>query len=135
MFVPISEIVVRITNYLLLKLNKPKLIPKLNYENEIPGELSTFVVIPSILKDKEKIKELCRKLEVYYLANKYDNLYFALLGDCTQADKQKEEFDDEVIKTGLEEIRKLNEKYKTNNLNRFHFYIEKEFGVIVNLHL
>ncbi|MGN1299533.1 MAG: GH36-type glycosyl hydrolase domain-containing protein [Candidatus Scatovivens sp.] len=125
LFIPVSEIVIRVTNYIMLKTQKPKLVPKINYENEIPDELSTFIVIPCILKNKEKVIELCRKLEVYYLANKYENLYFAILGDCSQSNKLKEDFDEEVIKTGLEEIRKLNEKYRKNDFNRFHFLYRK----------
>ncbi len=38
-----------------------------------------MVVIPTILKSKEKVQELMRKLEVFYLANKSENLYFTLL--------------------------------------------------------
>ena len=52
-----------------------------------------------------------KKLEVYYLANKSENIYFALLGDCTSGKNEYEEFDDEVIKAGLEEVEKLNKKY------------------------
>lgn len=52
-----------------------------------------------------------RKLEVYYLANKSENLYFALLGDCTSSKNEKESSDEEVIKTGIKETKVLNEKY------------------------
>ena len=123
--VPVSEIVIRTINYLLQKFKKPTIIPRLNYENGIPKELSTFIVIPCILKDKEKVKQLCRKLEVYYLANKYDNLYFAILGDCSKSNKLKEDFDEEIIKIGLDEIKKLNEKYKNKDFNRFQFLYRK----------
>ena len=125
MIIPITEIVIRITNYIMSKIIKPKIIPKMNYENEIPENLSTFVVIPSIIKDKVKIKELCKKLEVYYLANNQENLYFGLLGDCGGSNKIKEDFDDEIIKVGLDEIRKLNDKYSKSGFNRFHFLYRK----------
>ena len=58
------------------------------------------------------------KLEVYYLANKSENLYFVLLGDCTSSKNEKESFDEEVIKAGIEESKKLNEKYG----NKFFFF-------------
>lgn len=57
------------------------------------------------------------KLEVYYLANKSENLYFALLGDCTSSKNEKESFDEQVISAGTEESKKLNEKYG----NKFFF--------------
>lgn len=55
-----------------------------------------------------------KKLEVYYLANKSENMYFALLGDCTASKNEDEDFDDEVIKAGLEEVGRLNKKYYSN---------------------
>ena len=125
MLIPTSEIVIRIINYIMSKVVKPKIIPKINYEKNIPEELSTFIVIPSIIKDKDKIVELFKKIEIYYLANRQQNLYFALLGDCSNSSKVKEDFDDEIIKIGLEEVRILNEKYPNMNFNRFHFLYRK----------
>ena len=77
--IPASEITIQITQYILSKIVKPKLIPKLDFQNGIPVEYSTMVVIPTILRTKEQVKELINKLEVFYIANKSENLYFTLL--------------------------------------------------------
>ena len=77
--------------YILGKFVEPKIIPKLDFGMGIPKEYSTFVVIPTILNNPQKVEELVKKLEVYYLANKTENLYFALLGDCTPSNQQVEE--------------------------------------------
>lgn len=119
-YIPISEIYIQILNYILNKKVKPKLIPKLNLENGVPEELATFVVIPTIIKDKEKVKEMVNRLEVYYLANKSDNLYFALLGDVTSSKNEIEDFDEEIINTGIDEVEKLNMKYGINS-HKFYF--------------
>ena len=111
LYIPISEIVQQFINYILNKKVKPTLIPKMDFNGGIPKEYSTFVVIPTIVNSKEKVKELMKKLEVYYLANKSKNIYFALLGDCTSSKNENEDFDDEVIKAGLEEAERLNKKY------------------------
>ena len=95
---PIENIVSKIIQYVLSKVIKPKLIPKIDFQNGIPENCSTMVVIPTIVKSKEKVKELMRKLEVYYIANKSKNLYFTLLGDCSSGNKEIEEFDEEVIR-------------------------------------
>ena len=47
-----------------------------------------------------------RKLEVYYIANKSDNIYFGLLGDCSTSSNEIESYDEEVIKVGKEEVQK-----------------------------
>ena len=51
------------------------------------------------------------KLEVYYLANKSKNLYFALLGDCTSSKNKTEGFDEEIKQVGIYQTEKLNKKY------------------------
>lgn len=69
-----------------------------------------------------------KKLEVYYLANKSENMYFALLGDCTSSKNENEDFDDEIIKAGLEETDKLNKKYNKNfdvDYPKFNFLYRK----------
>ena len=69
-----------------------------------------------------------KKLEVYYLANKSNNIYFALLGDCTSSKNEFEKIDDEIIKCGLEESEKLNKKYEKNfdeEIPKFNFLYRK----------
>jgi hypothetical protein len=125
LWIPISEIVIRIMNYFMIKLKKPTLIPKMDFENKIPNDKKTIVVIPTILKSKEKVIEMMKKLEVYYLANPIDNLYFALLGDVSEENQKYTDFDDSICITGIEEAKRLNEKYKTESFNRFHFLYRK----------
>ena len=120
--IPTSEIVTKLVQYILSKTVKPKIIPKLDYSNGIPKENTTMVVIPTIIKSKEKVQELTRKLEVYYLANKSKNIYFTLLGDCLQSDKREEEFDEEVIQEGKKQVENLNKKY---NQKIFNFIYRK----------
>lgn len=115
--IPASEIVIQIIQYILNKTVKPKLIPKLDFQNGIPKESSTMVVIPTIIKTREKVQELTRKLEVYYLANKSENLYFTLLGDCSESLNREEEHDKEVIEEGKRQIEELNKKYGKNIFN------------------
>lgn len=124
-YIPISEMFLRIENYFMSKFKSPTLIAKMDYDEGIPEDKRTFVVIPTVLKSKEKVKEMFEKLEVYYLANKSENLYFALLGDCSEEDKPKRGFDNEVISSGIEICNKLNEKYKTDKFNKFHFLYRK----------
>ena len=136
LYVPISEINLRIVNYFMGKFKSPVIIPKMDFEEGIPEELATFVVIPTILKSKEKVKEMFEKLEVYYLANKSENIYFALLGDCSEETDKTKSFDEEVISSGLEFCNKLNEKYKTEKFNKFHFlYRERTWNHCENAYI
>ena len=68
--IPSSEVIIQIIQTILSKTVKPKLIPKMDFSNGIDKGNSTMVVIPTIVKSKEKVAEMFEKLEVYYLANK-----------------------------------------------------------------
>ena len=120
-YIPFTEICIKTINFILNKKVKPTLIPKLDMSKGIPEDAKTFVVIPTLISNTDKISELIKKLEVYYLANKSENIYFALLGDCTSYKKKENEIDNSLAQKGLEEIAKLNEKYKETDFPKFHF--------------
>ena len=123
LLIPISEAVTQILQYILSKFVKPKLIPKIDFSKGIDEKNATMVVIPTILKSKEKVQELMKKLEVFYLANKSDNLYFCLLGDCSESDKEVEDFDTEIIEEGKKQAQILNQKYRQKqNRHRFTYF-------------
>ena len=129
LIIPISEFVNQTIQYILGKIVKPKLIPKMDFYDGIEAENATFVVIPTIIKTRGKVQELFRKMETFYLANKSDNLYFAVLGDCSESNKQEEEFDKEVIDEGIKQVEKLNEKYGKQGFPIFHFiYRERQYN-------
>ena len=125
--IPASEIAIQLVQYILSKIIKPKLIPKIDYTNGIDEEHKTMVVIPTIIKTKEKVQELMKKLEIFYLANKSENIYFTLLGDCSESDKREEDFDEEVIQEGEKLSKLLNEKYpnKKEKMQKFNFIYRK----------
>ena len=123
--VPSQTIIVQLIQYILSKIIKPKILPKLDFKSGIPENYATMVIIPTIVKNEEKVQELFSKLEVYYIANKSDNLYFTLLGDCSSGKKEKEVFDSEIIEAGISEINKLNKKYPDIKFNKFNFIYRK----------
>ena len=123
--IPSSEVIIQIIQAILSKTVKPKLIPKMDFSNGIDEDNTTMVVIPTIVKNKEKVAEMFKKLEVYYLANKSPNLYFTLLGDCSESNMQEEKFDIEVIQEGLNQVERLNKKYQNQDFPIFNFIYRK----------
>ena len=106
--IPVSEMFVYLINKILTKHVKPRLLPRLE---EIPEGVNTFVVVPTLLNSKQRVIDLFKSMERYYIGNKMDNIYFALLGDASEVETEKMPYDAEVIESGIEESRKLNEKY------------------------
>ena len=122
LLIPTNQLVIQIINQLLQVFIKPKRLPKLNYTKGIPEEASTMIVIPTIVSDTNKVKEMFDKLETFYLINKSNNLYFTLLGDAKASQNEIEDYDKDVCLYGKEYAEKLNKKYKKD---LFHFVYRK----------
>lgn len=129
---PIHEIINQFTQYIFSKIVKPKLLPKIDMQNTIAKEQATMVVIPTIVDSKEKVEEMFRKLEVYFLANKSDNLYFTLLGDCKPSKIERRTQDKEIAITGIKLVNELNKKY---NKEIFNFLYRKENGMRAKMNI
>ena len=125
LIIPVKNIIMKTIQHISSILIKPKLIPKMDFSSGVPKDYPTMVVIPTILKSKEKVIEMMKKLEVYYVANKSDNLYFTLLGDCTSEKTERTNFDQEIVDTGKEYIKILNEKYPDGMVPKFSFIYRK----------
>lgn len=106
--IPLSEVFLNLVNKIVSKNKIPKRLPRIE---KIQENVSTFVVVPTLLNSTDRVKKMIQNLEIYYLGNKMENLYFALLGDASETSKEKMEYDDDIIKVGREEVEKLNKKY------------------------
>ena len=113
---PSSEIGVGAVNWLVNHTMKPYFFPKLEFIDGIPKDAATIVVIPTLLPNKDRVKSLLDDMEVYYLANKEDNLYFALLGDFCDSKTENNPEDSEIVECALEGVKRLNKKYSLDDL-------------------
>ena len=68
LYIPLYTLILRIINYIISRIVKPLNIPKINYENGIDDECKTMVVIPTILDSKEKVEEMFKKIEIYFVS-------------------------------------------------------------------
>lgn len=111
LLIPVSEIVIQLVTRVWNRIYTPEPIAKLDFNDGIPKSAATMTIIVTIVKDVKKIEKMFDTLESYYLANKSENLYFTLLGDCSGSQHQLEPWDEEVLEAGLTRIDKLNKKY------------------------
>ena len=120
--IPVSQLIMQLFNQLLIRIVPTNPLPKLDYSKGIPEESTTMVVIPTIVSDTKKIKEMFDILETFYLINKTDNLYFTLLGDAKASKEEIMPYDEEVSEYGRKIAEELNKKYKKN---LFYFIYRK----------
>ncbi|MBQ8042798.1 MAG: hypothetical protein IJ272_01440 [Clostridia bacterium] len=125
------EIADKIIAYFVGKLVRPEPLPRFNFAKTIDKETSTMIAMPTVIDSTEKLDKMIRKMEITYLANRSENMYYMLLGDCTSSDKEYIDLDQKVVKYGKKLIDELNEKYPSepklfNFLYRKRIYSESE---------
>lgn len=127
-FIPVNEVVVGLINWLESKFIKIRMVPKLDFSKGIPYDCRTVVVIPAIIDSKEKVQSLMEKLEVEYCGNRDENVFYALLSDFQDSDKESEPHENEIIDFALDFTQKLNKKYSKYNHtkeDKFYFFSRK----------
>jgi cyclic beta-1,2-glucan synthetase len=120
--IPASDLIVSVVNWDVTHLFPPKLLPKLDLSKGIPNDACTMVVVPVILFDESTIETLIDKLEIAYLANRDEHLYFALLGDFADASTEEVPDDKQILEAAQHGIDVLNRRYSEDKTSRFHLF-------------
>ncbi len=119
LLIPVSQSALAVINWVVTLLIPPDVLPKMDYAEGIPREAKTIVVIPTILSGPGDVPELLDSLEIRYLANRDDNLYFALLTDLRNADTRELPGDAELVDLLAAGIVDLNTKYRSGKPDTF----------------
>jgi cyclic beta-1,2-glucan synthetase len=117
---PVSELAVQIVSYLVTATLSPQLLPKLAFDDGIPDEWRTLVVVPELLETTESIHDALTLLEIRFLANQDPNLHFALLGDLPDASRQVMAEDDSLLAAAMQGTEQLNDRYEGSHFSLFY---------------
>jgi hypothetical protein len=118
LFLPCSQAAVQITNYLVISLLRPQILPKLDLSEGVPDECMTLVAVPSLLLDEAQVRRLVDDIEVRFLGNHDRNLHFALLTDLPDSRSEPREVD-RLVDLCSELVAGLNEKYAGQAMGSF----------------
>jgi hypothetical protein len=94
----------------------------MNFTYGIPPESRSLVVIPAMLGSKAEIEELVENLEVHFLANRDENLHFALLTDYKDASQETLPEDELLLELTKQKIADLNKKYESRHQSIFFLF-------------
>ena len=108
---PLSELSVQIVNVLVISLLPPDPLPKLDFRRGIPVSNATLVVIPMLLSSAETLRGELEKLEVRYLGNRDQNLFFSLFPDFVDAPEETTPEDEQLLNLARQGIADLNKRY------------------------
>ncbi len=116
---PVSQGAIAVINWFVTLLLTPVPLPKMDYSKGIPGERRTIVVIPTVLSGTGDVQGLLDSLEIRYLANRNDNLYFTLLTDLRNAHAEELPEDAETVDLLAAGIENLNKRYQGGKPDTF----------------
>jgi cyclic beta-1,2-glucan synthetase len=117
---PLSELSIQIVHALIISLLPPDLPPKMDYRKGIPPESATLVVIPVILNSVESAREEIEKLEVRYLGNRNENIFYSLFADFADCRTAEDPQDNELLQAAANGITDLNARYAGSRFLLFH---------------
>src|SRR2546423_15417705 len=120
--VPASDLVLSVLNWDVTHFFAPRILPKMDFSSGVPAEAQTFVVIPTFLTSEATVDELLEKLEVHYLANRDEHLYFALLGDFIDAPSEEMPEDAALLGRALDRVERLKARSGEELDARFHLF-------------
>ena len=75
LLIPSSEISTLIVNRSISNGKSVKVVPEMDLSLGVGEENRTVVIIAAIASGKKKVKKLIEDLEIYYLANRDDNIF------------------------------------------------------------
>ena len=114
--IPASHSGLAIVNLLVSYFLSPRVQPRMDFRNGIPDDCRTVVIVPTLLLNKSGTQRLIDNLEIYYLANRDANLFFALLTDFPDSDSEHAS-DSSLIEHCAAGVRELNRRYRASAPN------------------
>ena len=122
LFLCTSHLAVAVVSWLVTLLATPQPLPRMDFSKGIPAEHKTLVVIPTMLTSTQNIEDLARGLEVRFLANREDQLFWGLLTDFRDADQEQQPEDEALLQLARCRIEELNEKYHDLQISPFFLF-------------
>jgi len=123
-FFPASDLIVSFLNRFVVIIVGPRYLPRIKLSDGVPTSLSTFVVVPILLLNKETIEEHLDQIEVHYLSNSKGIVHFALLSDWKDSDTETCPEDSALLDMAVQGIEKLNSRHGNlvNGQKRFFLF-------------
>jgi len=109
--IPASELAIQLVNRAVTLSFGAVTLPGLSMLEDVPGELRTLIVVPTLLTSERDLLDQVQSLEVHYLSGPRGEVYLALLTDGLDAPQQQLDSDEPLLNSGRQAIAELNRRY------------------------
>ncbi len=115
-----SQAALPLCNAAATKIVVPQRLPQMDFSEGLPESCRAIITVATMLGSRGVADALIDGLESRYLANLDPNLYFALLTDFPDADKEQLPGDGELLEYARQGVRALNAKYAADRPGIFY---------------
>jgi cyclic beta-1,2-glucan synthetase len=119
LLLPATQTAVDFMNHLATFLVRPRVLPKLDFSEGVPADCATMVAVPTLLLNEAQVHDLALDLEIRFLANHDPNIYFALVTDSPDSDREVDDRD-RLVHVCSDAIELLNRRYPGSPFFLFH---------------
>jgi cyclic beta-1,2-glucan synthetase len=109
-----------LVNWLCTLIVRPRTMLRMDFTESIPAEYRTLVAVPTLLASPASVSAMVDQMEVRYLANKDDNLQFALVTDFLDADEASKPGDADLLAQVRQGIESLNQRHAPDGPSKFY---------------
>ena len=95
-----THLSVAVVNWAITLFASPKPLPRMDFTDGIPPDCRTMIAIPTLLTSAAGVSDLVEAFEVRYLANRDEQLHFALLSDLRDAATETTLEDEALVAQG-----------------------------------
>ncbi|WP_333679353.1 glucoamylase family protein [Dyella sp.] len=114
-----SQFALGLVNWIVTVTTSPSMLPRMDYTLGVAPAARTLVAVPTLLGSVQDVEDMIEALEVHFLANRDQNVHFALLSDFKDADEEWLENDQSILRLARQHVEALNAKYAPGSGDRF----------------
>ncbi|MFU8857083.1 MAG: GH36-type glycosyl hydrolase domain-containing protein [Deferrisomatales bacterium] len=123
--VPALTIAVALVNWLLTLSLFPRVLPKLDFREGIPGDCRAMIVVPALFRDGHDVDSLLEQLELHHLSNPDPLLGFAVLADFADAPRAHMVGDGPIVERAKTALEALNRRYGRDGPGPFYVFLRE----------
>ena len=109
--IPASDVAIAVVNRAITHLVGAAFLPGMELRDGVPPDMRTIVVVPTLLTAQHEVTAHVERLEVHYLSNADENLFFALLSDWGDSPSEHAAGDDALVTVAVRGVAELNARY------------------------
>ena len=115
----VSQFALGLVNWIVTVTMSPGMLPRMDFSRGVPPTARTLVVVPALMGSTQDVEDMVEALEVHFLANRDQNIHFALLSDFKDADEEWLGDDQSLLRLARQHVDALNAKYAPGSGDRF----------------